>query len=96
MITLFRYFQQLGIDSTAEEINNTGGYARPYVCDVTKVEEVNRVADQVRKDVGDVTILINNAGILNGLDLMSLSNDQIKRCINVNTIAHFWVSVVQN
>jgi len=35
-----------------------------YRCDVTRREDVFAVAKKVKEEVGDVTILINNAGIM--------------------------------
>ena len=84
-------FIQSGGESTAEDIINCGGFARFYECNVSDAKEVNRMADQVGAEVGEVTMLINNAGILHGLDLMSLSEEQIHKCFEVNTLSQFWV-----
>jgi NAD(P)-dependent dehydrogenase (short-subunit alcohol dehydrogenase family) len=35
------------------------------------------------------TILINNAGIVNGKPLLSLSTTAISRCFRINTLSHF-------
>ncbi|XP_077989809.1 epidermal retinol dehydrogenase 2-like [Glandiceps talaboti] len=79
-----------GVDETAKQIRQIGGKAHSYVCDVTKREEVYRVAEQVTKDVGNVTILVNNAGVAYGKRLLDNSDEQIERTMNVNTMAHFW------
>ena len=80
-------------DAVAEEINNkTPNKAFSYKCDCTKKEEVYKVAEQVKKDVGDVTILINNAGVVTGKKLQDLPDDKIELTFQVNSIAHFWVS----
>lgn len=79
--------------ATADQIFNTGGEATAYECDVTDPEAVRRAGELVRKDVGDVTILVNNAGILHGGALLDLEDSQIKKTFAVNTLAHFWVSV---
>ena len=63
-----------------------------YRCDITNREEVFKVAEKVKKEVGDVTILINNAGIGIVKTLLNFSNDEITRTINVNFTAHYWVS----
>ena len=80
-------------DAVAEEINSkTPNKAFSYKCDCTKREEVYRVAEQVKKDVGDVTILINNAGVVSGKKFMDLPDDKIELTFQVNSIAHFWVN----
>ncbi|XP_011862705.1 PREDICTED: short-chain dehydrogenase/reductase family 16C member 6-like, partial [Vollenhovia emeryi] len=61
-----------------------------YRCDVTDREEVFKVSRKVKKEVGDVTILINNAGIAYIKPLLNQSFDEIQRVIDVNVIAHYW------
>lgn len=46
---------------------------------------------QVRQEVGDVTILINNAGIVTGKKFMDSPDTLIEKTLQVNTMAHFWV-----
>jgi len=50
-------------------------------------------SSQVKRDVGDVTILVNNAGIVTGKKFLELPDDKIDLTFRVNTTAHFWVSV---
>ncbi|XP_036884461.1 epidermal retinol dehydrogenase 2 [Sturnira hondurensis] len=66
----------------------TRAYA--YTCDCSQKEEVYRVADQVKKEVGDVAILINNAGIVTGRDFLSCPDDLMEKSIDVNFKAHLW------
>ena len=80
-------------DAVAEEINSkTPNKAFSYQCDCTKKEEVYKVAEQVKKDVGDVTILINNAGIVSGKKLKDTPDDKIELTFQLNSISHFWVN----
>jgi len=48
----------------------------------------------VKKEVGDVTILINNAGIVFVKSFINQSLDEIKQVIDVNVTAHYWASNV--
>lgn len=75
---------------TAEDIKTFGGSAYAYRCDVSSREDVAKVAQQVKEDVGYVTMLINNAGILHCRPLLMLNHQQIQRTMEVNTMAHFW------
>ncbi|XP_036884476.1 short-chain dehydrogenase/reductase family 16C member 6-like [Sturnira hondurensis] len=61
-----------------------------YKCDCSNREEVYRVADQVKKDVGDVTLLINNAGVVTGKMFLNTPDDMIERSFRVNALSHFW------
>ena len=42
--------------------------------------------------VGDVTILVNNAGIVTGKTFIESPDELILKTMEVNTNAHFWVS----
>jgi all-trans-retinol dehydrogenase (NAD+) len=59
---------------------------------VTNREEVFKVAEKVKKEVGIVTILINNAGIGIIKKFLDFSKDDIDRVIDVNLKAHYWAS----
>ncbi|KAM6171822.1 uncharacterized protein O8D03_007302 [Erethizon dorsatum] len=61
-----------------------------YKCDCSNRQEVYRVADQVREEVGDVTILINNAGIVTGSPFLDIPDHMIEKSFYVNAISHFW------
>ncbi len=63
---------------------------KAYICDITDSQLVYETAEKVRQEVGNVTILINNAGILYGKSLLELSDEQIMNTLKVNTISNFW------
>lgn len=69
---------------------HTSNTVTTYTCDITSSENVQRVAAEVLKEHGRADILVNNAGIINIKDILSLSEREITRCINVNALAHFW------
>jgi all-trans-retinol dehydrogenase (NAD+) len=77
---------------TARIIAESGGTAKAYRCDVTNVDAVADMAARVRREVGNVDILVNNAGVLVVKNILELTDDEIRRTINVNTVAQFWVS----
>ncbi|XP_038204193.1 epidermal retinol dehydrogenase 2 [Arvicola amphibius] len=64
--------------------------AHAYTCDCSQREEVYRVADQVKKEVGDVAILINNAGIVTGKKFLDCPDDLMEKSLDVNFKAHLW------
>nr|XP_025041928.1 epidermal retinol dehydrogenase 2 [Pelodiscus sinensis] len=61
-----------------------------YLCDCSKRQEIYRVADQVKKEVGDVSILINNAGIVTGKKFIDSPDSLVEKTMEVNIMAHFW------
>lgn len=65
-----------------------------YVCDVGKRESVYSTAEKVRREVGNVDLLINNAGVVSGHHLLECPDELIERTMVVNCHAHFWVSLL--
>ncbi|XP_029678789.1 short-chain dehydrogenase/reductase family 16C member 6-like [Formica exsecta] len=61
-----------------------------YQCNVADRKEVFKVAEKVRKEIGEVTILVNNAGIVFVKRLLNQTADEITRVIDVNLISHYW------
>ncbi|CAJ0920621.1 unnamed protein product [Ranitomeya imitator] len=48
------------------------------------------VNTSVKKEVGDITILINNAGIVTGKKFIDSPDALVEKTMQVNTMAHFW------
>ncbi|XP_059380467.1 retinol dehydrogenase 10-A isoform X2 [Carassius carassius] len=61
-----------------------------YVVDVGKRESVYSTAEKVRREVGEVELLINNAGVVSGHHLLECPDELIERTMVVNCHAHFW------
>jgi len=64
--------------------------AHAYVCDVTNRVQVKEMTKRVQEEVGDISILINNAGIMPSHLLLQHTPIEIERTININLVAHFW------
>ncbi|WVQ83557.1 hypothetical protein IAT38_005698 [Cryptococcus sp. DSM 104549] len=62
-----------------------------YTCDVSDCKQVEAVAGKVREEVGDPTIIVNNAGVVKGKLLLDLTEDDVKDTFGANTLAHFWI-----
>ena len=77
---------------TVSEITARGREAFGYVVDLSNREEVKRGAEMVREEVGNVSILINNAGILFGHSIVDSNDDHVELTFRVNTLAQYWVS----
>lgn len=48
----------LAIDETCKIINSMGGYCKGYVVDISKKEEVYKMAEEIRNRIGDVSFRI--------------------------------------
>lgn len=65
-----------------------------WVC-ITHPMNVFFPFQKVKKEVGDVTIVVNNAGTVYPADLRSTKDEEITKTFEVNILGHFWVSVSQ-
>ncbi|XP_064415494.1 17-beta-hydroxysteroid dehydrogenase 13 isoform X3 [Latimeria chalumnae] len=81
-----------GIKETADECKKLGATVYFYVVDCSKRDDIYNAAERVRKDVGDITILVNNAGVVTGADFLTTKDHQILKTFEVNILAHFWTT----
>ena len=74
-------------DETIELVEKQGGEAKGYVCDISKMDQVEKTVAAIAKDLGPVTILVNNASILTTVGpFMDIPVEQWNRDIQVNTM----------
>ena len=74
-------------------ISAKGGKAFSYQLDVTDRLKVYALKEQVKREVGDVTMLINNAGIVTGKKILDAPDQLMVKTMEVNSISHFWVGI---
>lgn len=60
--------------------------------DVTDYNEIEEVKRQINADLGIVDILVNNAGLMPRASLRDGHPDVVRRVMEVNVLAHFWVN----
>ena len=77
-----------GAKKVEQEITGKGGQAIAIHCNVTVIENVKEAAVKAQEKFGDVTILINNAGIVTGKKLLETNEKLIETTIAVNTTSH--------
>ena len=77
---------------TCSEITAQGREAFPYVVDCSNKDAVYRTADQVREDVGNVSVLVNNASVLIAKNFMDLKDEELQISANLNMLGYCWVS----
>lgn len=58
---------------------------------MTNREKVLETGSKVLKEVGDVSILINNAGIMPSHPFLEHTEGEFRKLFEVNVIAHFWI-----
>ncbi len=79
-------------EKTAKEIRGQGGDCRFYVADVSKSDQVARVAAQILKDYPQVDILVNNAGIWRPGRVVDLDEETWDSVLDTNLKGMFLVS----
>ena len=79
-----------GNEETIEMIEKEGNRAYAYTVDLSSREAIYSCAEKTAKDVGPVSILVNNAGIVSGTSLLNTPDHKIMKTFEVNTLAHFW------
>ena len=80
------------VRGVCDELKALGGEAFAYRVDCSKREEIYAAADRVREEVGNVSILVNNAGVYSFKLFSDTEEGDFERTINVNFMAHYWVS----
>lgn len=74
-------------DETVALIGKADGTAKSYICDISKTDQVNATVSQIEKDLGPVSILVNNASILSTIGMFAkIPVEKWNRDIEVNTI----------
>ncbi|XP_061439055.1 estradiol 17-beta-dehydrogenase 11-like [Rhineura floridana] len=81
-----------GVEETAERCRGLGATAHAFVVDCSLKEEIYSAAEKVKRDIGDVSILVNNAGVVATADLLSTQDKQIQKTFEVNVLAHHWTT----
>lgn len=80
------------INTTMLELASTGSIYG-YRVDVSNIDEVKAAADEVKKNIGTVDVLINNAGVVVGRYFNDHTIADIQRTMNVNTNAPMYVTL---
>ena len=77
-----------GALKVASEITTQGGQAIAIECNVMSSQSVKQAASKAREAFGDVTILINNAGIVSGKKILEVPESMVEKTIAINTTSH--------
>jgi short-subunit dehydrogenase len=77
------------LEQTASRVEAAGGQANVYPCDLTDLDAIAEMAEQVQSDLGRVDILVNNAGksIRRSLELSYDRMHDYQRTMQLNYFA---------
>ncbi len=77
-----------------QKINETyPNSAIAYKCNVAVPSEIKEVKEKVKRDFGDVDILLHNAGIIIATAVTDFTDVELQNVMAVNIMSHFYVSV---
>ena len=78
--------------AVASSIEAAGGPASVAQADLTVPDEVARMFEGIRRDVGPIDILVNNAGTSQPKDIFEISPEDWERILSVNLTSAFLCS----
>ncbi|MDI9505681.1 MAG: SDR family NAD(P)-dependent oxidoreductase [Bacillota bacterium] len=81
-----------GANETVSSIKEDGGKARAYRCDISNVEEIGTVFDQIIEELSGLHILVNNAGISYNIPIEELTVEQWDKMLDINLRGTFFCS----
>ncbi len=81
---------QEALNRTTDELRKAGAEVHPYIQDVTDREGVYKLAERVRKEVGTVDVLVNNAGVVWGGDFLTMGDQYLQKTMDINVNAYMW------
>lgn len=79
--------------SVAEEIKAQGGDAISFKADISKLESIKALRDDVASRMGLVDLLINNAGLIPDMSVKEQAPGFDETMVRVNVLGSYWVKL---
>jgi NAD(P)-dependent dehydrogenase (short-subunit alcohol dehydrogenase family) len=73
----------------ADQLNDKGFKVEIFQADLSQTGEAENLVAQVRQKLGDIDILINNAGVMSDASIIQMSDSLWDEAININLTAAF-------
>jgi NAD(P)-dependent dehydrogenase (short-subunit alcohol dehydrogenase family) len=80
--------------TTADNLRKLGVSAQAYRADVSNFNEIVKLKQQILADLGEVDVLVNNAGIIAYKTIFEQTAEEIERLTNVNFNGVIFVSAL--
>jgi len=80
------YSNKEAASALADEITDQSdlGAAITFRCDVSNRADVQEMVETISHDLGDISVLVNNAGVADRKDLLDVDDDDIDKKVAVN------------
>ncbi len=89
-------FDMEGLENVKKEVAKSRIQVFTGKCDVSKLEDYKKLTDQAAAQMGDVDLLINNAGIAGAGLIEDLGPEDWKHVMDVNALTHRFRLVYNN
>lgn len=76
------------VEAVREELLSHRVKAGAFICDISDNTAVSKTCDAITSFMGQVDVLINNAGVVTGKDFLDLSIKEMERTMNINFWGH--------
>ncbi|MCC8130902.1 MAG: SDR family oxidoreductase [Oscillospiraceae bacterium] len=73
-------------EAVCKEIRDFGGVAEAFQADISDTEALDRMFSEIKTDLGEVSVLVNNAGVSYIGLLQDMSDEEIKSLSDVNLL----------
>ncbi len=81
--------QEENLKKTVKDIEEKGGKAKYFLADISNMEEVEKMFQNLVQEFGKLDILVNNAGICQDKTLAKMTKDEWQRVIDIDLTGAF-------
>mgnify|MGYP005846300247 FL=1 len=81
--------QEENLKKVKEEIEKLGSRAGYFLADVSKLEEVEKMIENIQKEFGRLDVLVNNAGICADRTLAKMTKEEWQKVIDIDLTGVF-------
>lgn len=81
--------QEENLKKVKEEIEKLGSEAKYFFADVSKMDEVEKMIQNIQKDFGRLDVLVNNAGICADRTLAKMTKEEWQKVIDIDLTSVF-------
>jgi NAD(P)-dependent dehydrogenase (short-subunit alcohol dehydrogenase family) len=84
---------EIGNSQTIELISAINNEQRiySYTCDIGNRDEVDQLVKKIHNEVGDITILVNNAAVITSNSILDMTEEEFLDCLNANLFSVYWL-----
>lgn len=80
----FNCRNETNLQKALEDYKAKGIEAHGYIADVTKEDEVTKLVNDIKNELGVIDILVNNAGIIKRIPMLEMSADDFRQVVDID------------